>query len=242
MTKTYEERAAPTHVAFIMDGNARWASTRGLSIIAGHQQGVKTVRKVIEKSINLGVSYLTLYAFSSENWKRPKEWVDDLMGLFKFYLKSELATLHKQGISLRFLGDRSSLAKNLVDMMEHATTLTKDNTNLVVNIALSYGSRQEILSACKQLIDHSKEGKISSEELTEDVFERYLDTSSCPAPDLLIRTSGEQRLSNFLLWQMAYTEFMFLECYWPDFTEIQYEECIDHYTRRERRFGTTNYA
>jgi undecaprenyl diphosphate synthase len=238
---TNSPKSIPKHVAFIMDGNGRWANSKGLPVISGHQNGSKTVRMVLEKSVEMGVKYVTLYAFSSENWKRPKEWITELMGLFKYYLKSELATLHKQGVKLKFIGERAHLSKNLNDMIDHAEALTKENAQLVVNIALSYGSQQEILRACKTLMHKTSTGELNPDDLTIEMFENHLDTKECPNPDLLIRTSGEQRLSNFLLWQLAYAEFIFLDCYWPDFTAEAYESCLYQYTHRERRFGTTNY-
>jgi len=223
------------HLAIIMDGNGRWAKSRNLPRTAGHKRGAETARKIIELCGNSGIKHLTLYTFSAENWNRPQDEVNDLMGLLKFYLGREVKNLHKQGIKLNFIGDRSKLSKDIVTKIIEAEELTKKNENLLLNIALSYGSRQEILEVTKQIASDYKNGKI--EEITEQIFENNLYTNISPDPDLLIRTGGEQRISNFLLWQMAYTELYFTDTLWPDFNEECLKQAIEEFDKRERRFG-----
>jgi undecaprenyl diphosphate synthase len=232
--------APPTHVAIIMDGNGRWAKNRGLPRASGHQRGAKAVRRVVEGAREFGISYLTLYAFSSENWKRPAAEVDDLMGLLRLYLRRELAELHRNDVRLRFIGDRAGLAQSIVALLEESEALTVDNTGLTLVIALNYGSHGEIMRAVKELARDVSEGTLRLEEIDEGLFRRYLETADIPDPDLLIRTSGEQRLSNFLLWQSAYTELMFMDTLWPDFTKESLREALDEYHRRERRYGASS--
>ena len=231
--------APPSHVAIIMDGNGRWAKGKGLPRTAGHKQGAEAVRRAIRAASDLGLSYLTLYGFSSENWKRPAAEVGDLMALLRLYLRSEIAELHEQGVRLRIIGDRSKLADDIVSLIENAENLTRDNTGLTVIVALSYGSRDEILAATRRLSTMVRDGRLAPEAITEERFSSELATVNVPDPDLLIRTSGEQRLSNFLLWQLAYTELVFIDTLWPDFDRVDLEHAISEYLRRERRYGTS---
>jgi undecaprenyl diphosphate synthase len=230
----------PVHVAIIMDGNGRWAKMRGLPRASGHQRGAEAVRRAVEGAREFGISYLTLYAFSSENWKRPPAEVDDLMGLLRLYLRRELAELHRNDVRLRFIGDRSGLAKSIVSLLEESEALTAGNCGLTLIIALNYGSHGEIMRAVRGLVGDVADGRLRPDEIDENLFRRYLETADIPDPDLLIRTSGEQRLSNFLLWQAAYAELMFMDTLWPDFTKDSLREALDEYHRRERRYGATS--
>lgn len=230
----------PAHVAVIMDGNGRWAKARGLPRVAGHQRGAEAVRRVVEGAKELGISYLTLYAFSSENWKRPATEVDDLMGLLRVYLRRELAELHRNNVRVRFIGDREKLAPDIVELIETSEEHTDGNTDLTFVIAMNYGSRNEIVQAAKLAAQDVLENRISLDDLDEDHFAKYLHTADIPDPDLLIRTSGEQRLSNFLLWQSAYTELVFMDVLWPDFSKESLEEAINEFYRRERRYGASS--
>lgn len=229
----------PSHIAVIMDGNGRWAKSRGLPRIAGHKRGAETLRSLLECCVELGLPHLTVYAFSSENWNRPAPEVSELMELLRFYLRRELQSLHRNGIRLRIIGDRSQLAKDILGDIEAAEALTHGNSALQLNVALSYGGRQEILRAVRRLASDIAEARLEAHSLTQETVERYLDTSHIPDPDLLIRTGGEQRLSNFLLWQSAYTELYFTQVLWPDFTTTHFMEALNDYYRRERRYGTT---
>jgi len=238
-TETGNEAAPPKHVAIIMDGNGRWARARGLPRIEGHRRGADAVRTAIEASMEAGVRYLTLYSFSSENWNRPRKEVDDLMGLLRRYLRSEIADLHKNGIRLRVIGDRSYLSDDIVQLIEESENYTSGNTKLDLVLALSYGGRDEITAAAKQIAVDVEAGRIKSAEITDALLETYLETSGIPDPDLLIRTSGEKRISNFLLWQLAYAEFVFLDTLWPDFSKADFNQALNEFSRRERRFGAT---
>jgi undecaprenyl diphosphate synthase len=229
----------PVHVAIIMDGNGRWAKSRNLPRSAGHKRGVEAVGKSVKGAISIGVSYLTLFGFSSENWKRPAEEIHDLMGLLRLYLNSEVKNLHKEGVKLLVIGDRKNLDKDIVKLIQTSEKLTQNNTCLTLIIALSYGGRAEIIYAAKCVVEDVVHGDLEISDIDEDVFSKRLFTANIPNPDLLIRTSGEQRLSNFLLWQCAYTEFVFLDTYWPDFAEIDFESAIKVFHNRERRYGTT---
>lgn len=229
----------PTHVAIIMDGNGRWAKARGLPRTAGHKRGAESVRRSIKAAISNNVKYLTLFGFSSENWKRPVDEVRDLMGLLRFYLKSEIRGLEKEGVRLNVIGDRTRLDKDIVALIEESEKLTETNTRLTLTIALSYGGRAEILQAALQLADDLRSGDIILENVNEDALADRMFTSSIPDPDLLIRTSGEQRISNFLLWQCAYTEFAFVETLWPDFSEEHFCNAIKDFQTRDRRYGAT---
>jgi undecaprenyl diphosphate synthase len=231
------ERPTPRHVAVIMDGNGRWAAERGLPRVEGHRQGVETVRQVVEASIELGITHLTLFSFSSENWSRPEQEIYDLFGLLRRFVRRDLAELHKNGVKIRVVGSRNGLEDDILRMLDDAVELTKDNTTLTLVIAFNYGGRDEIARAAQRIAEDAKKGILAPEDVTQDGFAAYLDTAGLPDPDLLIRTSGELRLSNFLLWQLAYAEFVFVDAYWPDFTKEQFEAAIAEYQRRNRRFG-----
>ncbi len=228
----------PRHVAIIMDGNGRWAKARGLPRTLGHRQGAEAVRRCITGAMELGIPNLTLFGFSSENWRRPMSEVDDLMGLLRRYLRSELAELHQNGISLRIIGERARLPDDIVRMIDDAEARTRANQRLNLIIALSYGSRQEITAAARRLAELTASGDLKPEEIDEARFAEGLLTAGIPDPDLLIRTSGEQRLSNFLLWQAAYSEFVFVDKLWPDFDKGDFLAAVEEYQRRERRYGT----
>lgn len=226
----------PAHVAVIMDGNGRWARERGLPRSAGHRQGVETVREVVRYSHRLGLSCLTLFAFSTENWKRPAWEVNFLMSLPEQYLKRELPELNRNNIRVCLAGDPEGLPANVRRAVEKGIEDTSDNTGMVLNFALNYGSRQEILRAARRLAAEARQGREPS-EITEEVFAGHLYTAGLPDPDLLIRTSGEHRLSNFLLWQLAYSELVFTPVYWPDFNRLHLLQALCDYQNRERRFG-----
>ena len=228
---------APVHLAIIMDGNGRWAKSRGLPRIEGHRRGADAVRTAVSCAVKYGVRYLTLYSFSSENWKRPVQEVDDLMGLLRRYLQSEIAELHKSGVRLRVIGERANLSSDIISLIEDAEQLTAANQRLDLVVALSYGGRAEIAKAVRRIAQDVVAGTLLIADIDEDAVAARLDTFGIPDPDLIVRTSGEQRISNFLLWQMAYTEFVFLETLWPDFGEQEFVQVISEYQRRERRFG-----
>ena len=231
------ERPTPRHVAVIMDGNGRWAAERGLPRVEGHRQGVETVRQVVEASIELGITHLTLFSFSSENWSRPEQEIYDLFGLLRRFVRRDLAELHKNGVKITVIGSRIGLEDDILRMLDDAVELTKDNTSLNLIIAFNYGGRDEIARAAGRIAEDAKEGRLAPEDVTQDRFAAYLDTAGLPDPDLLIRTSGELRLSNFLLWQLAYAEFVFVDAYWPDFNKELFVAAIAEYQRRNRRFG-----
>lgn len=228
----------PRHVAIIMDGNGRWANERGLPRAAGHKAGVEAVREAVKAAIESGVEVLTLYAFSHENWKRPQEEVSILMGLLDYFLQKEIDALDKEGVRLRILGRVEALPANVVAQLRKAEVRTAKNSRLTLNLALNYGARQEILDAVAKIIAASKsDASLSGAGLTEEMFSGYLYTSGQPDPDLLIRTSGEMRLSNFLLWQLSYAEIYITEKFWPDFRKDDFLEAVREFGRRERRFG-----
>ncbi len=227
----------PKHVAIILDGNGRWAKKRLLPRKAGHVAGSKTVEQICEDAWDLGIEYLTVYAFSTENWKRPKDEVDALMKLLRQYLKDCIKRSMKNNMCVKVLGDITPLDEDLKESIRELEKVSKDNTGLHFQVALNYGSRDEMLRAMKAMTVDAVEGTMSVEEITEERFASYLDTKDIPDPDLLIRTSGEQRLSNFLLWQLAYTEFYFTDVLWPDFNKKELEKAIEHYNNRDRRFG-----
>ncbi len=229
----------PQHVAIIMDGNGRWAKARGLPRSAGHKKGADSLRTVLNACRSSGVRYLTIYAFSSENWKRPTDEIGDLMQLLQHYLRQELDTLHENKIRLRFIGDLTQLSANIRDSIRDATELTTRNADFNFTVALSYGSRQEILRTMRKLATDIEAGTLKPADITEDMISETLDTAGLPEPDLLIRTGGEQRLSNFLLWQSAYTEFYFTDVLWPDFDTQHFMLALQEYSQRERRYGTT---
>ena len=227
----------PTHIAIIMDGNGRWAKERLLPRTLGHKAGVEAIRSVIKEGSNLGVKHITLYAFSTENWKRPKLEVEALMNLLNTYLKKELKELHENNVKITTIGDIEVLPIKSLEAVNNAINTTKYNTGLNLNIALNYGSRNDIKNAVIDIVKNCKSGKIDIEDINEDMISNYLSTKSIPDSDLIIRTSGEQRISNFLLWELAYSEFYFTDVYWPDFNEEELRKAIYVYQSRDRRFG-----
>lgn len=230
--------ALPQHIAVIMDGNGRWAQKRALPRSAGHRKGAHAIREALKGCQKFGIRYLTLYAFSSENWQRSKEEVDQLMELLRYYLEHELKSLHEQGIKLHIFGDITKFDQDIIDKIREAEALTKHNTALTLNIALNYGARQEILRAVMLAAKDMSKTELNTTEIDEACFSTYLYTADLPDPDLLIRTGGEQRLSNFLLWQLAYTELVFLDILWPDFKAQDLEDAVNQFKIRERRYGT----
>jgi len=227
----------PHHVAIIMDGNGRWAKARALPRVAGHRRGADAVRRVVRGAGELGIPVLTLFAFSTENWTRPADEVNDLMGLLRHYLRNELEELHKNGASLRVIGNRDGLAADIVRDIDQAEKMTRGNTRIDVNICINYGARDEILQATRSLARRVVAGELTADSIDEARFEQELLTAGVPDPDLLIRTSGEQRISNFLLWQCAYAELVFVDTLWPDFGKEHLEQAIAEFRRRERRYG-----
>jgi len=234
------DASVPTHVAIIMDGNGRWAAARGFPRTEGHRRGAESVREVIKTASRLGVKYLTLFGFSSENWKRPSGEVMDLMGLLRLYLRKELAELHKQGVRFRVIGDRARLPQDIQTLIVTAEERTRANAGLNLVLALSYGGRAEITNAARAVAEQIKSGALQPADIDENVFANALETADIPDPDLLIRTSGERRISNFLLWQLAYTEFVFTDTLWPDFRAEEFEIALAEFHSRERRFGTVS--
>lgn len=220
-----------------MDGNGRWAIARGLPRAVGHQRGAEAVRRTVQVAAELGIRYLTLFGFSSENWRRPSAEINDLMGLLRLYLRKEVAELYKEGVRLRIIGDRDRLAADIVALIEHAEARTVANVTLTLTVALSYGARQEIVRAARLLAGEVARGHIRPEDIDDSLFAAHLFTADIPDPDLLIRTSGEKRISNFLLWQMAYAELIFVDTLWPDFDRIDLEQAVGEFYRRERRYG-----
>jgi undecaprenyl diphosphate synthase len=229
--------ATPSHVAIIMDGNGRWAKARGLPRLAGHRAGVEALRKTVRAAPELGISYLTVYAFSSENWSRPKSEVSDLMGLLKLFIRRDLAELHQNGVRVRIIGDRQGLQPDIRGLLQEAESLTAGNESLTLIIAFNYGGRDEIVRTARKLADAVARGDMASDAITAESFAASLDTQGIPDPELVIRTSGELRLSNFLLWQAAYSELVFLPCYWPDFSREHLADSLRDFAGRERRFG-----
>jgi undecaprenyl diphosphate synthase len=227
----------PVHVAIIMDGNGRWANARGLPRTVGHQRGAEAVRRAVTGAAELGIGYLTLYGFSSENWKRPAAEIDDLMALLRFYLRSEIAEMHRNGVRVRVIGDRERLAPDIVALIDEAEQRTRANARLNLTVALSYGGRAEIALAARRLAEDAQAGRLDPALIDETLFARHLLTAGIPDPDLVIRTSGEKRISNFLLWQSAYAELVFLDRLWPDFTKDDLADAIREYHRRDRRYG-----
>lgn len=227
----------PKHIAIIMDGNGRWAKKRKLPRTMGHKAGVETIRRVLKEADKIGVKYMTLYAFSTENWKRPKDEVNALMKLLIQYLRQEINELHKNGVKINVLGDMSKLPKECQGEIEKSVLKTENNTGITMNIALNYGGRDEILRAVKLISEDVSKGIIKSSEIDDTIFESYLYTKGVPDPDIIIRPSGEQRLSNFLLWQCAYSEFWYSDICWPDFKESDLHRAIYDFQKRDRRFG-----
>lgn len=232
-TKADPPAQVPQHIAIIMDGNGRWARARGLPRLAGHRAGTENLRRIIEACVELGVKYLTIYAFSTENWGRPEDEVKGLMGIFDEVFNRELAELHRQGARLRHIGRLDGVRKSLREKVLNGMELTKDNTRLVLSVAFNYGGRDEIVQAIKTILEDG----IKSEEVNEKLISRYLYTAEIPDPDLVIRTSGEQRISNFLIWQAAYAEWVFPDTLWPDFGREQLIAAIEEFSHRERRYG-----
>jgi undecaprenyl diphosphate synthase len=227
----------PDHIAIIMDGNGRWAKARGLPRAAGHRAGVEALRATVRAIGELGINWLTVYAFSSENWSRPKSEVSDLMGLLKHFIRRDLAELHNNGVRVRVIGGREGLEPEIGSLLHEAEALTALNRKRNLVIAFNYGGRDEIARACRRIAEAVKAGELQAEDIDEDAISARLDTAEIPDPDLVIRTSGEQRMSNFLPWQSAYSELVFVPCYWPDFGRAQLLEAVETYASRERRFG-----
>ena len=226
----------PEHVAIILDGNGRWAKAKGMPRNYGHIQGAKTVETICEEAYKMGIKYLTVYAFSTENWSRPKEEVDQLMKLLRNYMKTCKETARKNRMCVKVIGDKTGLEADLQESIAALEEASKDNDGLHFQVAINYGSQDEMLRAMNRLFEDKKSGKVTG-EISKELFESYLDTAGIPAPDLLIRTSGEQRLSNFLLWQLAYSEFYFTSVHWPDFSKEELIKAVEAYNARNRRYG-----
>jgi undecaprenyl diphosphate synthase len=226
----------PTHVAMIMDGNGRWSRARGLPRLAGHRAGVENLRRVLTACVELGIKILTIYAFSTENWRRPIEEVRGLLNILETVIDRELAELHKNGVQLRHLGSLDGLSPELRDKVQHAIELTRQNKRLILNVAFNYGGRQELVQAFRRMVEEG----VTPEQIDETLIDRYLYTAGLPDPDLIIRTSGEMRVSNFLIWQGAYAEYYVTPAYWPDFDKEELRQALEAYARRERRFGKTS--
>jgi undecaprenyl diphosphate synthase len=229
--------AVPRHVAIIMDGNGRWAEARGLPRTEGHRRGVEAVRRAVRAATENGVAYLTIYSFSSENWARPADEVSYLMGLLKLFIRRDLAELHRNGVRVRVMGERAGLAQDIKDLLQEAEQRTAGNAGLTLVVAFNYGARQEIVAAMRRLAEQVAAGEIGPDDIDAGTIAGALQTAGIPDPDLIIRTSGEQRLSNFLLWQAAYSEFVFLPVLWPDFDAASFTAALQEYARRQRRFG-----
>lgn len=227
----------PQHVAIILDGNGRWAKSKGMPRNYGHIEGAKNVERICEEAWRMGIKYLTVYAFSTENWKRPKEEVDALMKLLRNYMKTCLKTAAKNDMVVRVIGDKTGLDDDIREKIDELEKASANNQGLNFQIAINYGSRDEIVRSVRKIMEDVKEGKLEADQMDEAMFDSYLDTAGIPSPDLLIRTSGEQRLSNFLMWQLAYTEFYFTEVPWPAFDKAELEKAIEKYNSRDRRFG-----
>lgn len=233
-----DRQTPPQHVAIIMDGNGRWASARGLPRTVGHRQGSETVKKIVRAAAELEIPYLTLFGFSSENWSRPEDEVQELMRLLRMYLRAETAELHRNNIKLNVIGNRAQLNDEIRELIENAETLTKDNDKITVTIALNYGGRNDIMDAASRWAMYCKDNDIEPDfDAAEEFFPSFLSTADLPDPDILIRTSGEQRISNFLLWQCAYAEFVFTDVLWPDFSKQDLALAIKDFGQRDRRFG-----
>lgn len=237
-----ENLNVPAHVALILDGNGRWAKKRGLPRQMGHKKGCETLEQIVEDAARLGIRYLTVYGFSTENWKRPEEEVGALMQLFRFYAKRLLKIALENNIRVKMIGERNRFAPDIVEAIGRLEQETRDNTGLTFIIAVNYGSRDEITRAAKKIMADAISGKLTEEDMSEAVFASYLDTAGIPDPDLLIRTSGELRLSNYLLWQLAYAELYVTDCLWPDFNKEELVNAIRQYNKRERRFGGVKIA
>ncbi|MBO3760169.1 isoprenyl transferase [Ciceribacter sp. L1K22] len=232
-----DDRTPPEHVAIIMDGNGRWANSRGLPRTVGHRKGVEAVREAVRVAGDVGIRYLTLFAFSSENWRRPATEINDLFGLLRMFIRRDLAELHAENVKVRVIGDRNNLRDDILPLLIEAEETTRDNTGLTLVIAFNYGARDEIARAAVTLAREVAEGRLPPEALTVEAIGERLDTAGIPDPDVIIRTSGEERLSNFLLWQAAYSELVFVPEYWPDFSREVFLGALDRFAARERRFG-----
>jgi undecaprenyl diphosphate synthase len=230
-------RDVPRHVAIIMDGNGRWAAARGLPRLEGHRRGVEALRRTVRAAGDLGISYMTIFSFSSENWTRPPSEITDLMGLLRRFIRKDLAELHNSNVRVRIIGDRTDLDRDICLLLQEAEDLTRNNDGLTLVVAFNYGGRQEIALAARQLAIDVAEGRLSASDITPERLGRHLHAPDIPDPDVIIRTSGEQRLSNFLLWQSAYSELVFVPINWPDFDRAALEGAIEEFRRRERRFG-----
>lgn len=230
-------RPPPRHVAIIMDGNGRWAKSRGLPRALGHKEGVEALRRAVEASRDLGLTHLSVYAFSTENWNRPQQEIDALFDLLRVFVRRDLARLHKDGVRIRIIGSREGLSEDILSLIDEAVEKTKDNTRLTLNIAFNYGGRGEIVAAMRDIAHKVEAGELKPDQIDEAMVSRMVWTAESPDPDMVIRTSGELRLSNFLLWSGAYAELMFMDLWWPDFTRESLEKAIDAYRRRDRRFG-----
>ncbi len=235
--ETPDAAIMPRHVAIIMDGNGRWAAERGLPRALGHRSGVEAVRRTVKAAIELSIPFLTLYSFSSENWSRPKDEIDDLMGLMKRFIRCDLAELHQNNVRVMVIGERENIDPEMKALIDEACELTRDNTRLTLVIAFNYGARSEITRAVRRIAEDVLAGRLDPADISAEHMTQALDTGGIPDPELLIRTSGERRLSNFLLWQCAYTEFVFLDAYWPDFSRELLLEAVSQFKARERRFG-----
>ena len=232
--------AVPTHVGIIMDGNGRWAASRGLPRLEGHRRGVEALRRAIRYAIENGIRFLTVYSFSSENWSRPAQEISDLMGLLKRFIRNDLADLHHNDVRVRVIGRRDDLKADIAGLLSEAEDLTRNNTGLTLVVAFNYGGRQEVAGAMQRIAKRVASGELDPTAITPDLIAAHLDTAGIPDPDLIVRTSGEQRLSNFLMWQAAYAEFVFLPCHWPDFDQHAFESALTAFRARERRFGGTS--
>lgn len=232
-----EEKNIPKHIAIIMDGNGRWAKSKGYSRNKGHEKGADVLKEITRYADKVGVEYVTVYAFSTENWKRPEEEVEGIMNLLRRYINNHIKAARKDNIKVRVIGDRTKLAKDIQEKIDKLESITKDKTGLCLNIAINYGGRDEIIRAIQLMSKDLISGKLGTDEIDETVFELYLDTANIPDPDLLIRTSGELRTSNFLPWQIAYSELYFADCLWPDFTKGDFDKALGEFSQRKRRFG-----
>lgn len=228
---------SPRHVAIIMDGNGRWANARGLPRTAGHRAGVERVREAVRTAIEAGIDYLTLFAFSSENWNRPEQEVSDLMGLLRFFIRRDLAELHRENVCIKVIGCRQTIQPDIRALLTEAEDRTRDNTGITLVIAFNYGARDELVRAVRKIAEAVRAGDMDVAAIDEAAIAARIDTAGIPDPDLVIRTSGEQRLSNFLLWQAAYSEFVFMPCLWPDFDRAAFLDALAEYGRRDRRYG-----
>src|SRR5581483_1549535 len=237
VTEGPDRGGAPLHVAIIMDGNGRWAAARGLPRVEGHRRGVEALRRTVRAAGELGIAVLTIFAFSSENWSRPQSEIGDLLALLRRFIRNDLADLHKSNVRVRVIGERNDLSKDIRGLLEEAEDLTRHNDGLLLVVAFNYGARQEIARAARRLAAEVAQGRLNAGDITAELVTQHLDAPDVPDPDVIIRTSGEQRLSNFLLWQAAYSELVFVPVNWPDFDRAALESAIAEYRRRERRFG-----